>query len=101
MFEEVDSNGDNCVSQAELKKLVTSLHFGKAVDEEEAVNKIVQDFDINSDNMISEEEFVDGFTKWVLSSPTQAPHSKALPHEEENHQVIGLLIFLLKFFLEN
>ncbi|KAI9083529.1 hypothetical protein K1719_034471 [Acacia pycnantha] len=86
LFEEVDSNGDNCVSQSELRKLVTSLHMGKAVDEDEAVKKIIQDFDINSDNMINEEEFVDGFTKWLLSSSRQAPHSKTLPHEEEIHQ---------------
>ncbi|KAF7822664.1 sodium/calcium exchanger NCL-like [Senna tora] len=85
LFEEVDGNGDNCVSQSELRKLVTNIHFGKAMDEEQAVTKIIQELDINSDNMISEEEFVDGFTKWVNTFSKQDPSSKPL-HHEETHQ---------------
>lgn len=70
---------------------MTNIHFGKVVDEEEAVTKIIQDLDRNSDNAISEEEFVEGFTKWVNSFSTEAPSSKPLPHEE-THQVFALFL---------
>ncbi|MCI15611.1 calcium-binding EF-hand protein, partial [Trifolium medium] len=81
MFEEVDSDGSNNVSRSELEKIVKETHFGKGVDSDEAVTKLLHDLDVNKDDEISENEFVDGFTKWLNSNSNQAASSKSSSHE--------------------
>ncbi|KEH38649.1 calcium-binding EF-hand protein [Medicago truncatula] len=81
LFEQVDGDGDNHVSRSELEKVVRETHFGKAVDAEEAVSKLLHDLDANKDNEISENEFVDGFTKWINSNSSKPGSSKSSSHE--------------------
>ncbi|KAL1299495.1 hypothetical protein HN51_044035 [Arachis hypogaea] len=85
LFEEVDCNGDNHVSRSELERMVRNIHFCHVVNVKEAVTKLVQDLDVNRDNEISEEEFVDGFTKWINSNSSQTAHSKSSSHG--THQI--------------
>lgn len=94
MFEEVDSNGDNHVSRSELGKIVKEIQFGKTIDAEEAVTKLLQDLDLNRDNEISENEFVEGFTKWINSNSSQTAHSKSPSHG--THQVLFPLFLYSK-----
>ena len=96
LFEEIDVNRDNHISRSELEKIVKDIHFGKVVETEEAVTKLVQDLDLNRDNEISETEFVEGFTKWMDSNSSQAANSKSSSHEI--HQVFFILPLLKKFF---
>jgi len=70
---------------------VRETQFGKAVDAEEAVSKLLQDLDANKDNEISENEFVDGFTKWINSKSSKAGSSKSSSHE--THQVFPLFLY--------
>ncbi|XP_027340347.1 sodium/calcium exchanger NCL-like [Abrus precatorius] len=97
LFEEFDINQDHHISRSELGKIVKGIQFGKVVDAEEAVSKLIQDLDHNRDNEISENEFVEGLTKWINSNPNQASNSKSSSHQihrtwedvekvmEENH----------------
>ncbi|XP_027191848.2 sodium/calcium exchanger NCL1-like [Cicer arietinum] len=80
LFEEVDSNSDKHVSRIELEKVVKDIQFGKVVDAEEAVTKLLQDLDVNRDDEISENEFVDGFTKWIHSNSNKTASSKSSSH---------------------
>jgi Ca2+-binding EF-hand superfamily protein len=93
LFEEVDSDGSNNVSRSELEKIVKEIHFGKAVDSDEAVTKLLHDLDVNKDDEISENEFVDGFTKWLNSNSNQASSSKSSSHEP--HQVLFISLIPL------
>ncbi|XP_045801277.1 sodium/calcium exchanger NCL-like [Trifolium pratense] len=81
LFGEVDSDGSNNVSRSELEKIVKETHFGRGVDSDEAVTKLLHDLDVNKDDEISENEFVDGFTKWLNSNSNQAASSKSSSHE--------------------
>lgn len=87
MFEEVNIDGDDHVSRTELEKIVKDIHIGTGVDSEEAVTKLLQDLDVNKDNEISENEFVDGFTKWISSNSNKTSTSKSSHHHHETHQV--------------
>ena len=40
-------------------------HIG--LDEEDYATKIIEEFDVNGDNQISEEEFIKGLSKWLVS----------------------------------
>ncbi|MED6157675.1 hypothetical protein PIB30_025453 [Stylosanthes scabra] len=80
LFEEVNCNGDNHVSRSELERMINNIHFGHVVNSEEAVTKLLEDLDVNRDNEVSEDEFVDGFTKWINSNSSQAAHSKSSSH---------------------
>lgn len=90
LFEEVDSNSDKHVSRIELEKVVKDIQFGKVVDAEEAVTKLLQDLDVNRDDEISENEFVDGFTKWIHSNSNKTASSKSSSHG--THQVFPLFL---------
>ncbi|KAI4321828.1 hypothetical protein MLD38_035162 [Melastoma candidum] len=66
LFERVDVNGDNSISQSELKDLVRGIQFGDAsFDVDEIVVKIIEVFGKSGEGMISGEDFVTGMTGWL------------------------------------
>ena len=66
LFETMDRDRDNCISQHELKELIKDITFGKVpLNVEEAVVKMIEELDIDGDHMINEEEFVSGFAHWL------------------------------------
>ncbi|XP_059661463.1 sodium/calcium exchanger NCL2-like [Cornus florida] len=76
LFVTFDRDGDNSISQPELKELIADIKFGKvSLDADEAVAKIMEELDVNQDQMINEEEFVNGFSKWLSSSNIHTPKS--------------------------
>ncbi|KAK9269651.1 hypothetical protein L1049_001429 [Liquidambar formosana] len=76
LFEKIDLDGDNCISQPELKQLIMDLKFGDIpLDADEAVSKMMEEFDTSGDHLISEEEFVAGFAKWLNPLNNQDPHT--------------------------
>lgn len=97
MFEQVDTNGDNHVSRSELDKIVKEIHFGKTVDVEEAAAKLLQDLDLNRDDEISENEFVEGLSKWINSNSSKTANSKSSAHG--THQVFPFFLKKLTIFI--
>lgn len=68
LFEKLDVDNNNTISQSELKKLISDVNFGKMpMGEDEAVVKIMEDLDIDGDKEINEEEFTKGFKRWINS----------------------------------
>ncbi|KAI3774957.1 hypothetical protein L1987_49522 [Smallanthus sonchifolius] len=69
LFERIDLDKDNFVSQSELKTLIMELNseiLPEAVDE--ATAKIMHDLDTSGDQQIDEQEFIDGFKEWLNTS---------------------------------
>ena len=91
LFAEIDRDNDNYISRSELRKLIVDIKFrNMPVDADDVVEKIMEELDINEDEMINEEEFIAGFSKWVNASNNNAPH---LPEsEDEIYQVNAFLI---------
>lgn len=69
LFEKIDRNRDNFISQSELKELIMNIKFVKAsMEVEEAVALVIEELDIDKDRTINEKEFVVGFEKWFSST---------------------------------
>ncbi|GAU29663.1 hypothetical protein TSUD_53150, partial [Trifolium subterraneum] len=81
LFDEVDINKDSHISRSELEQIVKKIQFGKVIDAEEANTKLYKYLDVNKDNEISEQEFVDGFMKWISLNSNQDPSSSSSSHE--------------------
>ncbi|KAK8973574.1 hypothetical protein V6N11_030764 [Hibiscus sabdariffa] len=66
LFEELDKDGDDCISASELKALLVEVKFTKSqINKEKAIEDIMKEFDIDGDSKITRNEFLDGFTKWL------------------------------------
>lgn len=88
MFEKIDLDGNNNISQAELKELIADIKFGKIPgDVDESVVKLIEELDTSGDKMISEEEFVTGLTKWINKSNGTQPPSSSHESEDDIYQV--------------
>ncbi|KAI8009855.1 Sodium/calcium exchanger NCL1 [Camellia lanceoleosa] len=76
LFENIGCDKDNCISQSELKQLVMNIKFrNMPLEADEAVEKIMEELDINGDKVLNEEEFVVGFSKWLNTANNQTPNS--------------------------
>ncbi|KAJ6966139.1 sodium/calcium exchanger NCL [Populus alba x Populus x berolinensis] len=65
LFRTIDENGDDRLSASELKALVIGIRFEEIdFDKDDAVSKLMKDFDTSNDNYIDETEFINGIQKW-------------------------------------
>ncbi|XP_050247780.1 sodium/calcium exchanger NCL1-like isoform X2 [Quercus robur] len=72
LFEKMEHDSNNCISQHELKELIADIKFGKLpLDVEEAVLKLIEELDTDGDHLINEDEFVSGFAKWLDTTDNQ------------------------------
>eukprot|EP00850_Spirogloea_muscicola_P002842 SM000011S19020 [mRNA] locus=s11:414121:418397:+ [translate_table: standard] len=93
LFAHFDENQDGVLSYQELRGLIMGLGIkskGEIPDEQE-VTTWLTDFDRDSDNMLSEDEFVCGLKRWmsrISSQPMQRQNrfSSAIPLIEQQHQ---------------
>ncbi|XP_010277716.1 PREDICTED: uncharacterized protein LOC104612096 [Nelumbo nucifera] len=66
LFKKFDQDGDNCITQSELKELIFGVKFGKIqVDKDGLVKELFEELDTNHDHNISEEEFIGGIERWL------------------------------------
>ncbi|MED6111474.1 hypothetical protein PIB30_052596 [Stylosanthes scabra] len=83
LFEKIDCNKDNCISQSELKELMMNITFVKASMElEEAVALVIHELDHDIEQIINEEEFVAVFEKWLNKISSHAPFSDSDSEED-------------------
>ncbi|KAK4577013.1 hypothetical protein RGQ29_027500 [Quercus rubra] len=67
LFTATDTNNDKEISDIELRALIVGIHFEEIIDLDcdDAVNKIMKDFDTSHNNKIDKLEFVNGISKWL------------------------------------
>ncbi|GMN70426.1 hypothetical protein TIFTF001_039470 [Ficus carica] len=85
LFEQFDRDGDNFISERELRALILDIRFGKISMEvlNEAAKGLMQELDTSGDNLISEQEFVKGLEKWLINTtPIQASKSSVGSEDE-------------------
>lgn len=74
MFETIDANKDGHLSAAELKALIIGISFEEIdFDKDDAVGKLLQDFDKTLDEQVDQEEFVRGIKHWLIQAMGGAP----------------------------
>ncbi|KAJ0733622.1 putative EF-hand domain, calcium/proton exchanger, sodium/calcium exchanger membrane region [Helianthus annuus] len=66
LFLSIDSDGDARLSHSELRALVVGMRLYEInLNEDDAVNKVMKDFDTSENNEVDFEEFVAGIGKWL------------------------------------
>lgn len=75
LFQAIDGNNDGKLSTSELKALILGIRFEEInFDTDDAVDKVMKDFDTSHDNSIDIDEFINGVCKWI----EEAKHSGAI-----------------------
>ncbi|KAJ9671515.1 hypothetical protein PVL29_025291 [Vitis rotundifolia] len=69
LFHSIDENHDGNLSKAELRPLIVGIQFEEIdLDKNEAVDKVMSDFDTSNDQFVDEGEFVIGISRWLMEA---------------------------------
>ncbi|KAL7129482.1 hypothetical protein ABFS83_13G069200 [Erythranthe nasuta] len=86
LFKRIDADKDGCLSYSELKEMMTDIKFGTIpYDAELAASKLMKVLDVNEDNVINEEEFVDGLFK-LLNTTLDIRGRNSKESEDDTYQ---------------
>ncbi|KAK9152954.1 hypothetical protein Sjap_000434 [Stephania japonica] len=102
LFKTIDLDGDQLLSAPELGALMIGIRFDEIdLDRDDAVQKVLRDFDTSGDAYIDENEFVVGISRWLneakrslASTPLPGPRtSKFIDHfhlqTKQEHNLLG------------
>ncbi|EOY13174.1 Sodium/calcium exchanger family protein / calcium-binding EF hand family protein isoform 2 [Theobroma cacao] len=69
LFDTIDENHDGSLSNSELKAFIIGIRFEEIdLDRDDAVRKVMADFDTSHDSLVQEGEFVRGIQKWIIEA---------------------------------
>lgn len=93
MFLKIDENGDGTLSASELKALIIGIRFDEIdFDKDDAVERVMKDFDTSTDTHIDADEFFHGISKWLeeakrLGNVNQDPGFRTMKFLTDFHLV--------------
>ncbi|KAF3965916.1 hypothetical protein ACB098_06G080100 [Castanea mollissima] len=86
LFSSIDVNHDGYISDSELRALMVGINFDEIdLDQNEAVNKIMKDFDTTGDSKIQGHEFFSGISRWLkktMQAAARNPGSETKAFED-------------------
>ncbi|KAJ1690946.1 hypothetical protein LUZ63_015101 [Rhynchospora breviuscula] len=66
LFRAIDSDNDKKIARDELHAFLVGIQFEEmGLEKEGAVDQVMEDFDTSDNNLIEEEEFIAGISKWL------------------------------------
>jgi len=66
LFHKIDLDSNNLLSYAELRAFVIGIQFDEIdLDKDDAVEKVMDDFDTSGNENVDEKEFVNGISRWI------------------------------------
>ncbi|KAI3895510.1 hypothetical protein MKW92_010186 [Papaver armeniacum] len=69
LFDKVDVDDNDNISPEEFKELIREIKSDtKNMDQNDIIDEVVKEFDADADRMISKDEFVKGFAKWLVKT---------------------------------
>ncbi|MCI58806.1 sodium/calcium exchanger family protein, partial [Trifolium medium] len=82
LFATIDENKDGHLTHGEMTALVVGIQFEEIdLEHDDAVRRIMADFDTSRNQLIDEEEFVNGVCRWLQAARrSRAPAGDAGPH---------------------
>ncbi|XP_050216737.1 sodium/calcium exchanger NCL [Mercurialis annua] len=95
LFNAIDENKDGKLSVTELKALILGIRFEEIdFDRDDAVDKVMKDFDASLDNSVDLEEFENGIIKWIEEARRSAAASTEFIHDfhlqtKREHTLLG------------
>ncbi|XP_059443115.1 sodium/calcium exchanger NCL-like isoform X2 [Corylus avellana] len=77
LFSAIDTNKDGNISKAELRVLIVGIEFEEIddLDQEDAVDRVMKEFDTSHDEVIDKDEFVQGIKRWLRKLRLRRPAS--------------------------
>ena len=100
LFSTIDTNRDGHISDSELRAWIVGINFDEInLDQNDAVNKIMKDFDTSGNSSIEKEEFVDGISRWLNKTKKTAardpgPETKLF----NDFHVVKIVLFHIHIF---
>jgi Ca2+/Na+ antiporter len=109
LFHAIDSDDNKNISLDELHAFLVGVHFDEmGLEEQGAVDKVMEDFDTSKNNCIEEGEFFTGISKWLKEARrtvsisgsnsssflsdfhqrTRDEHSTLIDHEEGEEEIV-------------
>ncbi|GFP79631.1 hypothetical protein PHJA_000106600 [Phtheirospermum japonicum] len=87
LFKAIDENGDGYLSHTELRALIVGIQFSEInLDENDAVEKVLKDFDISLDSQVDLPEFIHGVGRWLEEAKGGASNvSGSMKYIDEYH----------------
>ncbi|KAL6597729.1 hypothetical protein ACP70R_046534 [Stipagrostis hirtigluma subsp. patula] len=74
LFHKIDLDQSHTLSRDELYALIVGLNIEEVdFDKEDAVDKVMDDFDTSRDAVVDEQEFVEGMKKWLNEAKRTVP----------------------------
>ncbi|CAD6240398.1 unnamed protein product [Miscanthus lutarioriparius] len=74
LFHKIDMDESRSLSRAELHALIVGINFDEVeFDRTDAVDKVMADFDTSRNDIVEEEEFVQGMKKWLNEAKRNMP----------------------------
>ncbi|XP_073128700.1 sodium/calcium exchanger NCL [Henckelia pumila] len=88
LFSSIDDNKDGSLQRAEVRALILGIRFNDInLDEEDAVEKVMKDFDATRDSVIDYDEFKAGVGKWLeVARGGNGNHSSSMKYIDKFHQ---------------
>ncbi|ONK66749.1 uncharacterized protein A4U43_C06F11550 [Asparagus officinalis] len=86
LFHKIDLDSNNVLSNAELRAFIIGIQFDEIdLDKDDAVAKVMHDFDTSRNVDVDETEFINGITRWINEAKhtvdTAGVHSKNFIHD--------------------
>ncbi|XP_062168650.1 sodium/calcium exchanger NCL-like [Alnus glutinosa] len=77
LFSAIDTDKDGNISKTELRALIVGIEFEEIIDldHDDAVDKIMIDFDTSHNEVIDKEEFFQGIKRWLSKLKQRLPSS--------------------------
>ncbi|XP_022847570.1 sodium/calcium exchanger NCL-like [Olea europaea var. sylvestris] len=89
LFKQADTGYNNEISKTELEQLIRSLNFGELqLNYDDAVKELFEDLDKNGNNVIDEQEFINGLIEWEKKALPDAKHSDEKGSIDETQQTV-------------
>ncbi|CAA0816022.1 sodium/calcium exchanger family protein / calcium-binding EF hand family protein [Striga hermonthica] len=89
LFKAIDENDDGYLSYSELRALIVGIQFNEInLDEDDAVEKVMRDFDNSRDSKVDLREFINGIGRWLEEAKRgRGSHSgHSMKYIDEYHQ---------------
>ncbi|XP_073287240.1 sodium/calcium exchanger NCL-like [Primulina huaijiensis] len=90
LFKSIDDNDDGILQRSEVKALILGIRFNDInLDEEDAVEKVMNDFNVTNDSAIDYTEFKSGVERWleVARGGGSVNHSSSMKYIDNFHQL--------------
>ncbi|KAK8913922.1 hypothetical protein KSP39_PZI024396 [Platanthera zijinensis] len=98
LFHAVDLDDDGNLSRSELRAFIIGIQFEEIdLDKDDAVNKLMADFDTSRNFTVEKKEFIQGISKWIHEAkrtvPASGAYSKKFVHDfhkktKEQHDML-------------